>query len=255
MRVIEKALSLWGFEKAQVKLIAARENSVYRIDFKTQTYALRIHRKGYRTNTQLSSELDWMAWIKASGLSVPMPLASKNGLFLHVIDGFQVDILSWMLGDTMDNTLSEISTDRQSQLFYILGCEMAKLHNVSDKWPEAKNCDRPDWNVEGLLGETPLWGRFWENPRLTPKEQDVFLRFRRKAKQKLDAKSQDLDYALIHADLVPANVMTHVGAVHFIDFDDGGFGFRIFELATTLLKHSSLPNYENLKVSLVIKPS
>jgi Ser/Thr protein kinase RdoA (MazF antagonist) len=41
-------------------------------------------------------------------------------------------------------------------------------------------------------------------------------------------------YGLIHADLVPENVLIDGTQVQVIDFDDAGFGWHLFELATSL---------------------
>ena len=135
--------------------------------------------------------------------------------------------------------------------FNQFGLEIARLHEVSDSWIGAKTCDRPSWNLSGLIGEMPLWGRFWENPELTAKERTLLVEFRNFANNKLDALSAKLDYGLIHADLVPANVMVDGNAIRFIDFDDGGFGYRLFEIATALLKLQDEPDYHVLKTALL----
>ena len=41
-------------------------------------------------------------------------------------------------------------------------------------------------------------------------------------------------YGLIHADLVPENLLIDGNRVQVIDFDDAGFGWHLFELATSL---------------------
>jgi Ser/Thr protein kinase RdoA (MazF antagonist) len=41
-------------------------------------------------------------------------------------------------------------------------------------------------------------------------------------------------YSLIHADLIPENLMLSGDTITLIDFDDSGFGWHLFELATTL---------------------
>ena len=251
MKVANKALSLWGLNGANLTLIAARENSVFRVDHTTGTFALRLHRQGYRTDDQLKAELDWMAWVAQSGLSVPAPISSLDGLHLHTVDGVQVDVLNWLSGDTLDTILPTLDASERSLLFHRLGRDMAKLHIECDAWPEAKNCKRPSWDAEGLLGETPLWDRFWENPNLNAEERDLLQNFRAKAREELEIIAKSLDYGLVHADLVPFNVMVDENILHFIDFDDGGFGYRLFEVATALLKHSSLPDFAELKSSLI----
>ncbi|MEO9517200.1 MAG: phosphotransferase [Paracoccaceae bacterium] len=251
MMLAAKALPLWGLEGAKITLIAARENSVYRVDHPTGSFAMRLHRQGYRTNDQLKSELDWMAWVAQSGLSVPSPQVSLDGSHLHIVDDVQIDILSWLIGSTLEVLLPKMNEETRPELFQDLGRDIAKLHNVSDAWPGVPTCVRPAWDVDGLLGRAPLWGRFWENPGLTAKQRELFVAFRTHARSDLDTLATSLDYGLIHADLVPANVMVQETTFHFIDFDDGGFGFRLFEVATALLKHCALPDFEILKVALI----
>lgn len=251
MNVAQMALARWGLAGAKVTLIAARENAVYRVDAADGALALRLHRKGYRSDAELAAELDWMAVLSKSGLSVPTPIKSISQSHLEVVDDIQVDVLTWLDGETLDKTLPTFGAEKRRQIFRQLGCEMASLHAASDAWNGAASCNRPAWNAAGLLGDAPLWGRFWENPGLIPSEQELFLVFRDRAEKDLISLSRDLDYGLIHADLVPANVMIAGDAMHLIDFDDGGFGFRLFEVATALLKHCNAPDYEALKSALI----
>ncbi|WP_025199371.1 phosphotransferase [Brucella sp. BO2] len=60
-----------------------------------------------------------------------------------------------------------------------------------------------------------------------------------------------LDQGLIHADLVRENVFLRDGSVAFIDFDDCGFGFRLFDLATVLLRNRREPDYPALRAALL----
>jgi len=60
-----------------------------------------------------------------------------------------------------------------------------------------------------------------------------------------------LDYGLIHADLVPGNVMVDGQYIKLIDFDDGGFGYRIFEIATALHKFTPAADYPILRAALI----
>jgi len=95
---VEYALSLWGLKGASYTLAAARENAVYRVEAAKGTYALRLHRAGYRTDAELSSELHWMRACAQGRIVVPEPLPAASGDLLQIVGGIQVDVLTWLEG-------------------------------------------------------------------------------------------------------------------------------------------------------------
>lgn len=249
--VVEKALTLWGMDGAECRLIAERENKVYRVDHAGRAYALRLHRPGYCSEAELRSELKWMEAADAGGLGVPAPVASAEGALLHMIDGVAVNVLDWLNGEPVGKTGVPLDSDDRPGLFRAIGREMARLHQVSDAWTQPEGFTRRRWDRDGLLGESPVWDRFWDNPTLDADDRALFLRFREAASADLTAREDSLDFGLIHADLVRENVMIDAGRVQLIDFDDSGFGFRLFDIATTLLRNRPEPDYEALKAALL----
>jgi Ser/Thr protein kinase RdoA (MazF antagonist) len=247
--VVEQALDLWSLHDATYSLVAARENAVFKITSDTDNYALRLHRSGYRTDAELLSELQWMNAVSEGGIKVPAPIASTSHALLHVVDGVQVDVLTWLSGITMDQTLN--GQVNRADLFERLGKDMARLHAVSDAWPQPDGFIRCSWDRDGLLGQAPLWDRFWDNPGLARDDRSLLIAMRDKADNELASLEATLDYGLIHADLVAANVMVNGDALQMIDFDDGGFGFRLFDIATALLKHLDAPDYPELRAALI----
>ena len=62
----------------------------------------------------------------------------------------------------------------------------------------------------------------------------------------------ELDYGLIHADAVRDNVLVQDNyKVNLIDFDDSGFGFRLFDVATTLLHYIKDKNFLIIKKNVL----
>lgn len=228
------ALALWGLGAAPARLIAARENHVYRVEAPGRLLALRLHRPGYRSAAELTSELQWMAELAQGGLALPAPVPALDGNLWLTVEDRPVDVLTWVEGQPMgsDGRLA-VLTDPQAA-YRRLGQEMARLHDLSDRWQRPLGFSRPAWDADGFLGETPLWGRFWENPLLSANEATLLVRAREHIRARLDARAGTLDYGLIHADLVPENVVLTDTGPSMIDFDDGGFGYRLFDLATVL---------------------
>lgn len=249
--IIKQALALWGMEGAESKLFAERENKVYRTTHNGATYALRLHRPGYCSEAELRSELQWMAVAKKGGIGVPSPLVSQSGSLLHTIDGVLVDVLEWLNGQPIGKTGVPLVNEDKVGLFRSIGQEMAHLHDISDAWQLPLGFTRRRWDQEGLLGEAPVWDRFWDNPTLDSKDRDLLLLFRETADHDLSELAPSLDFGLIHADLVRENIMIDRDNVQLIDFDDSGFGFRLFDIATTLLRNRAEPDYVQLEKALL----
>ena len=58
----------------------------------------------------------------------------------------------------------------KDKVFYNLGKELAKLHKFSDNWIKPDNFYKREWDINGLVGENPIWDKFWENPKLSNKQ-------------------------------------------------------------------------------------
>lgn len=230
---VQQALSAWGLQDCPSVLIAARENEVFRVDAPHGPLVLRLHRMGYRNQAELVSELNWMAMLTSHGVCVPQPIPTLQGARCIAVNGRLADMLTFLDGQPLMSgghwAAGFAPEDSASQI----GTILAQLHDLSDRWQRPAGFSRPHWNVGGLVGPTPLWDRFWENPVLTALQAQLFKAFRDRAGQDLAALVDGLDYGLIHADAVPENVMVSHDGVFLIDFDDGGFGFRLFDLATT----------------------
>ncbi|MDQ2095875.1 phosphotransferase [Rhodalgimonas zhirmunskyi] len=245
-----EAAASWGLSDAQITLAARRENVVYRVEGPDATYALRLHRPGYRCAAELTSELDWMAALAAGGVSVPAPIATSDGGWTVEVGGHVVDLLQWMEGASL-GAAGELQgiTDR-SGFCRILGQEVARMHDISDGWARPEGFSRPAWDRVGLLGEAPIWGRFWEHPDLSAQERALLEDARDQADIALTGVG-DADYGLIHADILAENMLWDGRRLTFIDFDDGGFGYRDFELATFLLRYVEAPDYPALRAALI----
>lgn len=248
---VPEALVLWGLAGADYRLVAARENAVYRVDTSDQTFALRLHRKGYRSNAELQSELDWMAACAKGGLHVPAPVAAADGAMLRTINGVQVSLLTWLPGAQLQAVVAKMTRAERADRFGQLGIAMARLHQICDAWTPPHAFTRCAWDIPGLVGDMPLWDRFWRNPALSQTDRDLFIRVRDVAHDDLQQQKETLDFGLIHADLVPANIMVDATHLGLIDFDDGGFGFRLFEVATALLKFRGDSDFGALQSALI----
>jgi Ser/Thr protein kinase RdoA (MazF antagonist) len=242
----------WDFDPNSFQLLAARENTIYCAKTAQGKIVIRKHRSGYQDAVGIESELSLMHAMKAADCRVPDAIATKDSRFVIKHNGDHFTAIRWVTGQTMFDVLSaDPSPDRIAQIFHDLGVCLAQFHNATDAWTPTQNFHRHSWDREGLVGPRPLWGRFWDNPDLSPEERDIFIHMQNQMNDALMHLEGTLDYGVIHADLIPDNVMIDNNEITFLDFDDCGFGFRLFDLATILLKQIETHDFQDKAKALM----
>ncbi|MFT6105048.1 MAG: Ser/Thr protein kinase RdoA (MazF antagonist) [Paracoccaceae bacterium] len=243
----------WGELKAPPQPVANRENAIFRIDLADgRRGALRLHRVGYQTPAAIEAELTWTKALAAGGFPCPTPLCTRDGTLLSSQPGAPVaSLIEWIdaapigaMGATFAGSPSQ-----KADHYHRLGQLLADLHQRTDALALPPQ-PRHRWDIEGLAGETPLWGRFWENAALTPVESDL-LRVTRDAVRETLTALQKPDFGLIHADVLQENILWNGTQMFLIDFDDSGYGFRGFDLGTAMIQHARSPDLDDLSTALI----
>ena len=237
------ALQHWNIERADLRLIKYRENAVFEMSNGNFRAALRLHRHGYHSDEALHSELQWMNALSESGIRVPSVIRTAAGnAFAHVHDDelpgvTQVDLFEWIDGEQLGSIEEGISDAGEvAKTFAPIGELAAKVHNQAVSWHPPDGFTRHAWDADGLAGEQPVWGRFWEIEAATDAQRDLLFRARDRIYRDLSALPKSPGkYSVIHADFVAENILVDDQGVRLIDFDDAGFGWHVFELVTALL--------------------
>lgn len=236
--------------------ISHRENAVFAVTLpRAGQGVLRIHRTGYQSEEAIRSELWWMTALAEAGLSVPRPQRTTDGALLaQLADGRIASVLSWVDGrpigaggEPLDGT-----PDQQMRHYASVGRTIAQLHVTTDRLTLPAGFNRPHWDIDGLLGPAPFWGRFWDHPAASEAEAILMQEARRFARERLsDYAAQGADQGLIHADLLRENILHDGHHAHLIDFDDCGFGFRLYDLGTALAQNLEEPALDMIATGLV----
>jgi Ser/Thr protein kinase RdoA (MazF antagonist) len=109
------------------------------------------------------------------------------------------------------------------------------VHNQAVSWQLPEGFVRHAWDADGLAGERPFWGRYWEIEKATAAQRDLLRRARARIYEELNALPKSPGgYSMIHADFAAENIMVDGRDLRLIDFDDAGFGWHLFELVTAL---------------------
>jgi Ser/Thr protein kinase RdoA (MazF antagonist) len=234
--------SRWPLQCASIQPIKVRENAVYAVHLRDGSkVVLRVHRCGYHCDEALQSERTWMQALEEYGIEVPRHVLSNGGRSFERshIQGFegerQVDVFHWIAGQQLGSVEEGVAAEGVADVYRKVGRLAARLHNQSSTWNAPAGFLRHAWDAEGLAGERPFWGRFWELEALTESQRQLFVQLRRSLWRDLNEFGTGSDrYGLIHADLVPENILVDGDSLQVIDFDDAGYGWHLFEIATSL---------------------
>ncbi|UWQ08102.1 phosphotransferase enzyme family protein [Aliiroseovarius crassostreae] len=249
MNELKEALKAWGAQ--HVRLIKDRENAVHEVRVGKERAALRLHRPGYMSAAAIRSELDWMGALSQAGMEVPAPISSRDGQAVIALStGRLATMVTWVDGQPIGDggVPFDIPVNEQVALYHKLGRELARLHNITDTLTLPQGFTRHRWDLDGLLGETPFWGRFWESPALPESDRHLVNRARAVAQDRAQAYLENgADFGLIHADALRENVFIKDGELMLIDFDDAGFGFRLYELAVMMTQNEDEPAADQIR--------
>ncbi len=241
---LKSVLAAWRVQDLPCRQHAERENRVYAVGVPAR-YALRAHRPRLRTKDQIEAELTWMASLADQALPVPRPVPTQDAALVLDHDGQLYSLVTWLPGFPLGQGQVPLTLPDPLQTFRALGRLLARLHALT---PPA-DLDRPRWDAMGLVGETPLWGRFWDHPDLSRSERDLLRAVRDQARQELQA--LDLPNQLIHADPLQENVLVEGTQVALIDFDDCAYSYLLFDLATALVQRLPDPRFADLRDALI----
>lgn len=244
-----EALRAFGIGTARLQLIGVSENVTYRADDNRsgKAYVLRLHRPGYHSLDELNSERVWLEALRSSGISVPTPVDAPDGRYFVPVDVAgnetrQAGLNIWAPGEIVGELLT--AHDRSpnaagpieiAEPFGQLGGLMAAMHNQAASWTPPPTFRRHRLDLEGLLGDAPFWGPFWENPVLDERERELLITARDHCRGRLRRYGEPRrTFSMIHADLHLANLLTHGGQLSVIDFDDAGFGWHQYDIAVAM---------------------
>lgn len=240
---------------APLRLIRNRENAVFEMEIPNGRAALRLHREGYQDDAAIRSELWWCTALAAQGVEVPAALPSHNGASLVTLStGRKASAITWVAGAALgeagrpfDTPLQDLVDRHQS-----LGQLLARFHGTTDRLALPPEFTRPRWDIPGLVGDTPFWGRFWDHPVATPDQRAVLVSARAFLHDQLsDHLGKGGDFGPIHADVLRENVLVNDRSLSLIDFDDSGFGFRLYDLGTALFQSLFEPAYPDIRDALM----
>ena len=241
-KLAEEAIKHWDVEVKSINLHLQSENTVFKVEgLDGNTYALRVHRKGYHDLEELNSEHVWTSSLSNAGLLVPEAVVTRSGeayktvSFLNSSEYRYVGLVKWIEGTILNDLILDLEEKDVSDVYESLGKVVAKFHKATIAWEKPKDFKRHSFDTDGFLGSKPFWGRFWEAQNATTREREKLSLIRNNITEILSKLPMDINsFGMIHADLHSQNVLIQGKSLSVIDFDDSGFGWYGFDLAVAI---------------------
>ena len=240
---------------ARARLINVSENATCEVEAPAGgegKWALRVHREGYQSRNTIASELAWLEALRRDGVVVaPTPIAAADGELIQVVshEGVagprHVVLFAWETGRAPDEEQQDLRGP-----FEVLGELTARMHLQVRAWRRPDGFERFAWDFEAALGSRPRWGS-WRRG-LEPETEALFSRTVDRIARRLARFGTSPDrFNLIHGDMRLANLLIDGGTTKVIDFDDCGFGWLMYDCATTVSFFEHRPEVPELIASWV----
>ncbi|MEM7092687.1 MAG: phosphotransferase [Actinomycetota bacterium] len=250
------AAPAFGVDLQHASLLSLSENVVLRLQTAAgEPLVMRFHRPGYNSLAEMESEVAYVASLGQTGVPVPNAIATIDGhhYVATPVEGIdhQVGVVSWVAGEPLGGPLTPGGPELVSH-YRRIGEIAGRIRAHATTWDPPTGFTRRRWDAEGLVGESPLWGRFWEVDGLTSAHRSLFSSAREELLHRLGELSTGADaFGLIHADLHLGNVMADGDELTVIDFDDSGFGWFVHELAVSLHPVVDEPYFDAARDAIV----
>ncbi|WP_374724004.1 phosphotransferase enzyme family protein [Calidifontibacillus erzurumensis] len=239
-QIAKRAILFYPFQTQEtIQLLNYSENATFLVKntITGEKYILRVGRPGYHTKEEIEGEIAWIKSIdELSTITVSLPIKAENGQYIQEItdenNTYYCTLFTFLEGKAPDENDESALIDQ----FEILGEITAKLHEHSIKFRDRlRNIKRLTWNYDTILGSNPKWGKWQNGLGMTQDRLALFEKVSEKIFTRLKNFGNGPDrFGLIHSDLRLANLLIDGDNIKVIDFDDCGFGYYLYDLATSL---------------------
>ncbi|MCY1402361.1 Stress response kinase A [compost metagenome] len=234
-RVARTALPRWNIDaNAELRLISLSENAMFLVTHGPLKWVLRVHRLGYHSAAGVRSELAGMQALRAeAGVETPLAVPGQDGeLVQHVCAAPFPEPRMVVLFDFIAGVQPE--PDNLYDAFDQLGAITARMHLHSRQWQRPAFFERQVWDYEGAFGERPIWGHWRAGFARHLPGLELIERADALMRQRLQRYGKDHGrFGLIHTDFRLANLLVAGGEAKVLDFDDCGFGWFLYDVASS----------------------
>jgi len=247
-------LPKWGLpETAPVSLFTISENATYVVEDEEngRRLVLRVHRPNYHTESEILSELAWIAALREDGaVETPRPVPEEDGTLLSSFrDG---DSRRYVVAFEHISGKEPDPSDDLVKWYGRLGEINALLHRHSRNWQRPSSFVRKVWNFDTIIGKDSYWGDWRAGLGLTQDGRALLERTATRLEQQTCAYGTGPDrFGLIHCDMRLANLLVDGDCLGVIDFDDCGLSWFPYDFAAAVSFLETEPYLSDLMAAWV----
>jgi len=246
------ALKRYGITAASLQSLRYYNNATYRVAAADgQQFVLRVTSNA-QSEARLHSEMQWLSAMQSiAGVRVPDPVASLDGRLIvqasvaSLPEPRWCNVFRWLDGAQ----IAEEEMDAAD--FGAMGAACASLHAESATFIPPPEFDRPRWDEHYCL-DPGVRNTFQRISSYLQRHFPILLadRFAERAGQARELMGQlradPLSHGLIHADFHPGNCLFRPTDVAFVDFEDLGSGYFLYDIASALFGSLERHDYLHL---------
>jgi Ser/Thr protein kinase RdoA (MazF antagonist) len=253
-KLATRALEQYDLDISSFHLLGWYTNLLFRVHTKQRvSYVLRVCCPGWRTETDIRSEVMWLQAIyQETDISAPRPIPTRNGEFIidaplpGIPDFGRCVLMSWIPGVPLAKHLTETNLEKMGILF-------ARLHEYSMRFspPPGFTQRRMDHYLargeENVLFQEDILAEF------NKKERDILLKTKYRVEEAFrQIYANPVGLRVIHNDLWHGNIKIFHSRLFPLDFEDTIWGYPVQDIAMAmqdLMTDVSPEEFESLQAA------
>lgn len=240
--IAKSVLEQYGLDQGQCCFLGHGGNVTFRVETQAEKFLLRIHQAISSSHDDvwqkpevIESELLWLAALHHdTKLVVQKPIRNLQNRWVTPVAGEEnTEILYCSLLGWIDGEI--IQTERTLQQAHQLGVLLAQLHKHSQQWETPQNFIRPNYDRNRFKAALAKLSPGISQGLISTENYNLLELAVRQIQEMMETLEQNQEvWGLIHADLHDGNYLLHGDELRPIDFALCGFGYYLYDVASTL---------------------